>query len=150
MKSHLSLATVAFLFLIASVDHLRADDPDKSAKEAIAAVGKRWDLAGQKRDVAALKEIMADDFLSIESDGSTKNKTQFIESVTRSNLTYQPGNAKSQEIRVYGTTGVYTGRIEINATLDGKKVKYTVRVLAVYVLKDGQWRVTAVSATPIR
>ena len=149
MRSNLRILAVVFLGAV-SASVLYAEGPDKSAKEAIAAVGKRWDLAGQKRDTAALKEILADDFLSIESDGSTRNKTQFIESVTRSNLTYQPGVAESQEIRVYGTTGVYTGRIQINATLDGKKVTNTVRVLAVYVLNDGQWQVTAVSATPIR
>ena len=92
------------------------------------------------RDPGYLKNDVAEDFFSINVDGTTEDKVQMIADSVRGKLfslaTYKMFDKK---IRVYGNTGIITGRIQafIKETMVVEFL-YT----AIFVQQNGKWMYT--------
>jgi len=65
-------------------------------------------------DVAALDRLMADDYLTINADGSFGNKPQTLEFTRKGGLPLKTWEVKDRQLRIYGDVAVITGLTLIN------------------------------------
>ncbi len=108
--------------------------------DALAELNREYIRSVQQRDVRRFDEILADDFLASNPDGSLVDKQQFIEQTTRP-VTISSLEADDVRIRLFGDVAIIHARTSY-ATASGEKRhgRYT----DVWARRDGRW--LAVSA----
>lgn len=97
-------------------------------------------------DMAALEEILADDYAHVFGDGGVSGKAGYIRQVARVPRTPERGELR---VRLYGDTAVVTGPL-INrvAYPDREPEIFDTFVTQVAVRKDGRWRFVSFQITP--
>lgn len=105
-------------------------------------------LAG---DTKALDAAMTDDCLYVHSYGKQQTKQEFIAAFKAGELRYRSLRyTEGPTIRVHGgDTALVTGKMEIEViNREGKTLKPTLLVTAVYVRRDAEWRLASYQSTP--
>ena len=99
-----------------------------------------------KADVGWYREHLADDFVCIESDGSTLGRDEFLREAARGPdvATYTLAEVR---VRVYGNTALVqaTGRFRRHDGTEG-----TSRYTDVYVIREGRWKAVSAQITRAR
>jgi len=101
-----------------------------------------------RRDVATLDRILADDFLltyPLEGD----DKTQFVGEVASGDLKIEHVNRGQVTVRVFGNTAILSARDSSTWLYHGRELSGQYKILEVYSLRDGQWKLCALQACPI-
>jgi hypothetical protein len=73
-------------------------------------VEEDWANAYLKHDAAALERILADEFISVGSNGRSHNKAQDIEELKADSAIYEYSTPYDLETRIYGEVAVVIGR----------------------------------------
>jgi ketosteroid isomerase-like protein len=104
---------------------------------------QRWLTAGMERDIPALRDILADDFVDVSYRGTLRDKADHL------NSTLAPSKSKQglQElkVRIYGDTGIVNG-LDVTVTQDGSTT-YKVRFTDVFVKRAGRWQAVSAQET---
>lgn len=101
-------------------------------------------------DVAALDDMLTADCLYVHSNGVTQTRAQFLDALRTGAMRYTAIRYQgSPAVRLYGTeTAVLTGTTQIEVVLpDGRTLKPTLVVTALYVVKDGRWQLASYQST---
>jgi ketosteroid isomerase-like protein len=101
------------------------------------------------RDVAALNEFYADEFLSTDSEGMVWTKSQDIAIDSEGASRVTSFTLEDLRVQVYGDVAVVTGRIVTKGTLAGEASAGHSRFTDVFVKRDGRWRCVANHTTAI-
>jgi len=104
---------------------------------------QRWLTASMRRDIPALREILADDFVDVTYKDTLRGKADHLKSTlapTKSKQTLQ-----ELKVRHYGDTGIVTGLDDVVAQ-DGA-VNYKVRFTDVFVKRSGRWQAVSAQET---
>lgn len=102
-----------------------------------------WTTAWQKKDVAFLQKLFADEYLSTDQDGNTFTKSQELANVTSAGTALTSFALTEMKVHVYGDTAVVTGLNTIKSTSKGKDNSGAYRFTDVFVKRDGRWQVVA-------
>ena len=102
-----------------------------------------WLDAYEKKDVAAMTAIVADDFTITFPDGGMQTKPQIIESLKRPAGAAMKFKTESVQSRVYGNTVILIGVVISEWTQDGKPMSDRSRYTDTYVRRNGKWQVVA-------
>ena len=111
LRSHTLWGYVVLLCgLGACLSCQRRPPRDADDVAAVLAANAKWDAASVKRDPDALNELMADDFMHINFNGSVSTKSTIIPSL-RANTGFGYGEHRSDSVavRLYGNVAVMTG-----------------------------------------
>ena len=100
-----------------------------------------WSTAWQKKDVAFLQKLWADEYLSTDQDGNTFTKAQDLANVSDRGTSTTSFALTDLKVHVYGDTAVVTGLNTIKATFKGKDSSGAYRFTDVFVKRDGRWQV---------
>lgn len=107
-----------------------------------------WVKALVRGDGPALERIMADDFVfSYPLEGD--DKSQFISDVTSGGLKVEHISRAQVTVRVFGPTAMLTALDSAQWLYHGREFSGQYKILQVYSLRDGQWKLCAVQACPI-
>ena len=124
---------LALVLVTATSAVLAAAGPDDSVREA----GACWRQGAIKQDKALLQRCLADDLVYTHGGGSSETKAEYIANVTRVPH-IQSMTESGTKVRLYGTTAVLTGFVDIQPA---KGELYRVRTLEVYTRNSGgQWQ----------
>lgn len=118
--------------------HARAGD-----REDVRAVDLRRIRALIHADRAELEAVLADDLTYGHGDGRMQTKSDLLAALTSGVVTYQSYDGPPPSVRIHDQVALLTGVAELEATARGTRVKLWLRYLAVYVKRDGAWRLTA-------
>ena len=136
------LVFAAVLWLAAN---LASAQTSQSADGAhVLALDNSWNRALETNDTKALDLLLADSFVSIDIDGSTETKREFLTSLKAPG--YQPPEqavTEQSKVDVYGTSAVVVG---IYRTQGGRKSKAFTRrerFLDTWVNFNGTWKCVA-------
>ena len=110
---------------------------------------KAWDDAIVMKNVNAISENMADDFLQISSQGAVSNKEQFLKAITSQDLKIHPYSVEGQTVRVFGNVALITGTTDMTGTYKDRSFHTHYRYTDTYVFNGKQWRVVQVQTTEI-
>lgn len=108
-----------------------------------------WDDILMQQDVPAIKQLLSDDYISINPYGGINNKEEEIAAMTRGDFLYESIQTSEVNVRVYGNTGVVLGRLRMKGRFRGEPVTGDYRYSDVYVKREQGWQVVAYQATPI-
>jgi ketosteroid isomerase-like protein len=145
MRKLLPTISVAFVLFSAAAAQLLAQNAPTmtSAQQEVRKLERAWLDAYEKRDVAAMTAIVADDFTITFVDGTMQTKPQIIESLKR------PGGSSSKfltenvQSREYGDTVILIGTVISEWTRNGKAMSDRSRYTDTYVKRNGRWQVVA-------
>jgi ketosteroid isomerase-like protein len=140
MKYLISLA--ALVITITAVFSLSAQNLSPAEKN-VRKLERDWLDAYEKKDVAAMTAIVADDFTITFSDGSMLMKPQIIESLKRPGGTAFKFTTENVQSRVYGDTVVLIGLVVSEWKQNGAPMTDRSRYTDTYVRRKGKWQVVA-------
>ncbi|HEX2640804.1 MAG TPA: nuclear transport factor 2 family protein, partial [Pyrinomonadaceae bacterium] len=108
--------------------------------------------ANVRRDKAFFERVEADEFVFTDSGGGITTKAEDVASLDKPAGEFKLASyvVDEMKVRVYGNTGVVTGRT--TTTLRGKdrEVVNRSRFTDVFVKRDGRWQIVAGHSSRIR
>jgi uncharacterized protein (TIGR02246 family) len=148
MMNRLRIGT-ALLSLFVSLTVFAQNRPTTTAEEdpaaAVRALEREWLDAYEKRDVAAMERIVADDFVIYFDDGDSQSKADILAMLVRGAGKPSPAFTTDDVVaRVYGDTVILTGRVVTRQKrADGTMSESASRYTDVYVRRNGRWQVAS-------
>jgi hypothetical protein len=106
-----------------------------------------FDHAELTADTETLRQLIADDFLSIGPRGFVLDKEQWIH--RHGEFSYQSLETSEMDVRRYGDTAVIRDVQRNRATYGDQQVAVKSRVSQVWVHQDGRWRLVAIQFSPL-
>ena len=124
-------------------------DSDAAIQQAILQVDKERYEAMQKRDMAAMDRLHADDFVFVNTKGRLLNKSEYLEEVRSGNLKFLSVETDDYHFSIHGNTVIMNGRAKSIVEYHGVVNRQPRRFTSVFVKLQGQWRLVAHQATII-
>jgi hypothetical protein len=122
----------------------------QSAEDILAAVEQRRIDALRTADIHTLDEIIDEQCIHIESNGTARTKEAFLADVAKREFSFDLFEIEENHIRIFGETAVVAGTYRNIVRVRGtpNPVKHA-RHLRVYVNCGGSWKLVAHQATEI-
>ncbi len=121
----------------------QAPDPIQQVRQ----LEREWLDAYEKRDSAAMKRIVADDFTIVFPDGSDQTKAEIVAMMDRGRAANRPSprfTTENVKARAYGDTVILTGLVVTHMKgADGTEKREESRYTDTYVRLGGKWQVVA-------
>ena len=148
------LAVAALLVFVASLhasgqaanrDPAPQAAPGGSVEQELEVLMQREFVAGMASDVAAIRQIWADEYIGTGPKGQVSDKAQMIQYYsTTPGSKDGSGTLKFDEVKtnVYGDVAVMTGRVTRTAQ-NGAPAGPNLRFTRVHVRRGGRWQVIA-------
>lgn len=111
--------------------------------------GQTWAGAELRGDVAALNDLLADDFSGVGPLGFLLNKEQWLARFSSGDLNYESFTWDQTSPRLYGEAAVVVGGQTQSGTHQGNPIRAQFRVTQTLVKQDGNWRLAALQLSPI-
>jgi len=110
---------------------------------------KRYDQAWNKKDSAAVDEILAADYIYLSSTGTTSSRRETLELLK--SLGYKLTFAQRSEIKTIqmGGTVVVSSRWKGKGTYNGQQINDDQRCSLVFAKQERDWRLLAEHCTQI-
>jgi ketosteroid isomerase-like protein len=118
-------------------------------KSMILEMEHKWTEAGLKGDPAMVDSILADSFLTMDTDGKYKTKKEYMEDFKKDKWT--TNEVSDLKVAVHGNFAQVTGIWKGKGTVDGKAIDSTERWLDTFMkMPDGSWKAVSSAATKIK
>ena len=151
-RRYLKIVLILTALLLTSqwgmVSIILAQDQD-SVRGKIVALEKAWNQAYKAGDTRALGDLLDDNIVLINDDGSTQTKREFLDGLKATNNQEQQVAPESLTVHVFGNVAVATGVFKATGVESGKHYSKRERFVDTWVLKNGKWVCVATNATPI-
>ncbi len=125
-----------------------ANSNDRSVEEVIAAE-RRWVQAHRDLDLEALEDMLDDDYVQIRADGSVIGKQEALESYRSGKRRWDHAESDQYQVTVLGNAAILVGRWIGRGENEGEPFDYTARFMAIYLKRDGTWRLIGDQSTPL-
>jgi ketosteroid isomerase-like protein len=110
-----------------------------------------WKDAVLKRNVQALDQLLAEDYIAITANGSLQSKEQTLENLKAGSLHLSAIDFSDRKVRFYGQTALVTSRAEISGKTGEGDASGSYRYTRVYVRDGhGDWKIVSFEASRIR
>ena len=126
----------------------RQGNPAIGVEQSLRDTEHRWTEAFKNRDREVLNSVLDDQFMFTDDQGGVFNKSQYIDAVTQA-IRVESYRLEDTAIRVFGDTGVVTGRWAGRVTVEGKDASGAFRYTDTFVRRLGRWRAVASQDTRI-
>jgi len=120
------------------------------ADAELKAIEQQWLDAYMKSDPAFIKNLEADDYSIIESDGTVTTKAQDVKATTDKTFVLKSANMSDVKCRMIGDNcAVVTCMLKMSGTEDGKDFSGDYRGTDVFEKKNGKWMAVASQLTKV-
>jgi Domain of unknown function (DUF4440) len=116
---------------------------DADTEKELARLSRRIDDAYVKADTTFLANVLADDWMRINSKGIVQDKDSLLKELKEGFTKFNAMDASEVKVRVYGDTAVVTGRYVAEYQVRGRAgvtVLDVGRFGRVFVRRDGKWQ----------
>jgi uncharacterized protein (TIGR02246 family) len=148
MKVAVGLCALLFVCVVLGT----AQQPVKPSGEEgrIVALESAWDQAEQNKDANALANLLADNLVYVDYDGSLSTKQQFLASIKSGDVTGEQINNEGVTVRLYNNNvAVSTGIYRDKGIEKGKPFHRRGRFTNVWLNQNGRWECIASQSTLI-
>jgi ketosteroid isomerase-like protein len=110
MKTLLATTGIVLLTLGGAMAHqaARTGGPDAAVVKALIDAEQQWQAASRANDSEALGKLLADGFVTLDTDGTTRTKAEVLERTKKAKLTTNE-ISEVKVAAVHGDTAVVTG-----------------------------------------
>jgi len=91
-------------------------------------------------DADALDELLADDWVIVEPDGSFIDKARFLGVIKSGALSHESMESTDLRVRIYGNTAVVTGLTATKGKFKGQDVTACERATDIFVKHTDRWQ----------
>ena len=139
-----TLATLFMVLGLATVSFGAGADAELKAIE------QQWLDAYMKSDAAFIKNLEADDYWIVDSDGSVSTKDKDVKSVTDKTFVLKSATMSDVKVRMIGDNcAVVTATLKMSGTDEGKEFSGDFRGTDVFEKKGGKWMAVASQLTKV-
>ena len=122
----------------------------RADREIIEGMEMEWRAAVMSGDSATLDKLLADDFLSISSNGTLADKQGYLRGIASRQHTFNRLDISETKIRVQPSSAIVTSRAVIDGRVDGAPIHGVFRYTRVYSRSgSGSWKVVNFEATRV-
>ena len=112
-----------------------------SAESDLKELTQKWLDAYVKADTAALKNIEADDWTFVDSDGTTMNKAKDLKELEDKTFVCKSAAASDVKVKAMGDNNAYvTATVKMTGSYKGEDFSGEFRAVDIYEKKDGKWQ----------
>ena len=115
-------------------------------------VERAWDQAVERRDIAALQRMMADDYVIINTAGEITERAHVLRLIASANSPPARCNREITAVKIYGNAAIITGRVswgDDNTCEPRGSGRRQARYTKVYVKSTNGWLAVLTQATSI-
>jgi len=143
MTKSLRIPAVAFAsaLLLGVMSSLSAKDSGAKVPAELAARVHAYDEAQVKGDKAALEDLVADDYVLINSRGQRQSKADLIRDYTKPGFKLEPFVVEEPVEVVWKDGAVMGGVARIRGVDDGQAYDLRLRFSDIWAKRGGTWRV---------
>ncbi|PWK92273.1 nuclear transport factor 2 family protein [Fulvimonas soli] len=149
MKSIALLSPLAVALALATADGTAGGDPHAALPPALRRAVAEFDHAQIHGDGAALRRLLAADYVLVNSRALIEDKADFIRDYTAPGYRLQPYTVEDEVIRLWPGGAVMAGAVTLEGTSDGRPFKVRLRFADVWRERDGAWQVVFTEATRV-
>jgi uncharacterized protein (TIGR02246 family) len=114
------------------------------------ALEQQWIDAYMKNDAAFIKNLEADDYALIESDGTVTTKDKDVKATTDKTFVLKSATFSDMKVRMIGDNcAVVTAMLKMSGTDEGKEFSGDFRGTDVFEKKGGKWMAVASQLTKV-
>jgi ketosteroid isomerase-like protein len=148
MKRMLMCFTLVFMAL--AVQAQMGDKMSGGVEKSIAGMEQQWVSAAKMGNPDGVAPLLADGFVSLNSDGTTPNKSQTLAMIKGSK--WETNDISDVKVTAFGNTAIATGAWRGKGTQgDGKKVDARERWVDTWVkMPSGKWQCIASASAPAK
>ncbi|MEX2126109.1 MAG: nuclear transport factor 2 family protein [Woeseia sp.] len=106
-----------------------------------------YDQATLRGDIAALGDLVAEDYVLVNSDASVQNKQQYLADFNLPGFRIDPYVMEEPVLKVWGNTALTGGLLHLSWTQDGRHQRRLLRIVHIWARYDGHWRMTYTQLT---
>jgi ketosteroid isomerase-like protein len=117
-------------------------------EQEVRLLDQQWNEAYHRRDVEALRRILADDWTAIDGAGLIISKQQLLERVASNPDAFDRLEFDEFSLRLFCDAAIVTGRLSVRAS-DNEDDGFSLRqrFTRVYVKRESLWRAVATQVT---
>jgi ketosteroid isomerase-like protein len=147
MKAVVFLSAV--LCVCALLGTARQREKPSGEEGRIIALESAWDQAEQNQDANALANLLADDLVYVDYDGSISTKKEFLASIKSGDITGEQINNEGVTVHLYNNVAVSTGIYRDKGVEKGKPFQRRGRFTNVWLNQNAKWVCIASQSTLI-
>ncbi len=122
-----------------------------SDRSTIERMENQWRTAILQGDVAALDRLVADDFLSISSNGTLMDKQEFLRRASTRKRTVTRLDISETKIRMRQDSAIVTSRADVEGKDEEGALRGVFRYTRVYIrLPNSGWKISNFEITRVR
>jgi ketosteroid isomerase-like protein len=121
----------------------------KAAESDLDAAIRAYDEATVRNDVAALAQLVSDDYLLVNSDSSLQDKQSYLEDFKVPGFRLDPYVLEQSARRAWGNTALVAGVVNLSWTLQGQHHVRRLRIAHVWTKQEGRWRLAYTQLTRV-
>ena len=105
----------------------------------IIALENLWNQTQQSHDAGAMANMLDEDFVLTDYDGSVISKAQFLESIRDPSVQLSLEVSSDMKLHPHGNTVVVTGATREKGTRNSKAFEHNGRFTDTWLKKEGRW-----------
>jgi ketosteroid isomerase-like protein len=121
-----------------------ADLPPELAKAI-----KEYDQATFRNDIVALADLVAEDYMLVNSDSTLQDKESYLADFTVPGFRLDPYVMEEPTLKIWGNTALIAGRLHLAWKQDGRRQNRLVRIAHLWVNDDHHWRLRYTQLTRV-
>jgi ketosteroid isomerase-like protein len=125
------------------------EPPVQSDQQVLIALEQRWNEAFYRHDVAAIKNILADEFMATYDDGARGDKAKELALAAEFNQQVESAIQDEFTVKVYRDTAVVWFSLRLVGVKQGQRAELTLRYTDVWVIRDGRWQCVSTQSTRV-
>jgi ketosteroid isomerase-like protein len=134
MKSLLTIIVVAMVVPFAGQNR------SSQMQEEIMKLEHEFGQAMIKNDAEAIGRFLADDWIIIDPDGGTIDRSRFLDVIKSGALSHETMNSEDARVRIYGDTAMVTELTTTKGNYMGQEFTTQERATDVFVKQNGRWQ----------
>jgi ketosteroid isomerase-like protein len=138
MKRRHVLFTIMLLSLLVAAG-ARSSAPQADDASKIVAMENLWNQMQLNHDAGAMEQMLDEDFVLTDYDGTLSNRSQFLDSIKDMSIKLTQEMSEGMKLHPHGNTVVVTGATREKGTQNGKAFQHYGRFTDTWIKKDGRW-----------
>jgi ketosteroid isomerase-like protein len=110
---------------------------------------RAYDQATIHNDVAALAQLVSDDYVLVNSDSTLQDKSSYLEDFKVPGFKLDPYVLEQPVRRAWGDTALVAGLVQLSWTLKGEHQARLLRIAHVWTKLEGRWRLAYTQLTRV-
>jgi ketosteroid isomerase-like protein len=121
--------------------------PVESDQQVLIKLERGWNEAFYRKDVAFIRNLLADEFVATYEDGSRGDKAKELALIAAFNQQVESAVQDDFTVKVYGNTAVVWFTLRLVGIKQGQRAELMLRYTDVWVMRDGRWQCVSAHST---